>query len=39
MDTKLLCGQYKEGELDENLGNILFENTDVQSPVQGFEQE
>ena len=39
MDTKLLCGQYKEGELDENLGNILFENTDVQSPVRSFDQE
>ena len=39
MDTKLLCGQHKEGELDENLGTILFENTEVKSPVQGFEQE
>ena len=38
MDTKLLCGQYNEGELDENLGSILFENTDIQSSVQGFDQ-
>ena len=39
MDTKLLCGQYKEGELDENLGTILFENTDVPPPVRSIDEE
>jgi len=38
VETNSLCGQYKEGELDENIAHILFENTNGQSPFKGIDQ-